>query len=413
MEKFIFSPIYIFLIGLLNSLIVPIIGELSGSFFLILLSIAGWINQIDKKDRIVRTSFKLFMALIAVQIVTDVFHDTLFIDKLKGVAIVINGMIFFFFFLVICKKNIDLIKWFVLGTVISPFLFSSSILYEEGYSYSAEDVTYFKFVIVPLITNLFAVMVLFTKRREIHKKLAIAMFSAGALCIVLGARSGGFMMLAAGGIYYYLKRKRLTIRILKRRAIRIGIIVYLCYAAIYVPLVMSGSLNAGNSSQLQKSSNPYNPIELLKFGRTDSLVPFYAFLDNPITGWGYLAMDPHHKYATLLFNLSDGENIEKAITHYDKIPGHSVLFYFACAYGFMALIIVGRLYYRSARATFYSLLCDDRYLLYRLLCLTTVTWHFLFSPMPHFKYLPAYFAFLIVSSTKATKIIKAKYGTRK
>lgn len=411
MEKFIFSPIYIFLIGLLNSLIVPIIGELSGSFFLILLSWIVWINQIDKKDRIVRTSFYLFMALIAVQLVTDIFHDTSFFDKLKGVAIVINGMIFFFFFLVVSKKNISLMKWFVLGTVISPFLFPNSI-YEDGYSYSAEDVTYFKFVIVPLITNLFAIMVLFTKRRDIHKKLAIAMFFIGALCIALGARSGGFMMLAAGGIYYYLKRKRLTIGILKRRAIRIGIIAYLCYAAIYVPLVMSGSLKAGNTSQLQKSSNPYNPIEILKFGRTDSLVPFYAFLDNPITGWGYLAMDPHHKYATLLFDLADGDNIEGTITHYDKIPGHSVLFYFACAYGFMALIIVGRLYYRSARATFYSLLCDDRYLLYRLLCLTTVTWHFLFSPMPHFKYLPAYFAFLIVSSMKATKEIKAKYGTR-
>ncbi len=52
-------------------------------------------------------------------------------------------------------------------------------------------------------------------------------------------------------------------------------------------MVMTGNIKAGNTEQLLKSSNPYNPIEILKMGRTDSLIPFYAFMDSPLVGWGY------------------------------------------------------------------------------------------------------------------------------
>ena len=116
----------------------------------------------------------------------------------------------------------------------------------------------------------------------------------------------------------------------------------------------------------------------------------------------------------MLFNMSGGDDkhYEKIINHYKRIPGHSILFYFACAFGVGALICVFLLWYKSAKYTFYSLICNDRYQLYRIFCLMNITWHLLFSPIPHFKYLPAYMAFLIISSRSALRI-KKRYNVKK
>lgn len=408
MNHYIYSPIFIFLVGALSSLIVPFVGELSGAFFLILLSAPLWLSKIELRNDIIRSSLKIFIILLLTQIITDVFHDNLFVDKLRGVAIVINGMFFFFFFFVVYSQKLDLVKWYVFGSVISPFLFPSSFSESLEATYSEENVTYFKFVLVPFITNVITLLMLFTKSPRKHLWLALSMIVTGFIFIILGARSGGLILLSAGFLFYYIKRKKLSLRKLKRQLLLVTLTMYLFYVLLYVPLVVSGSLKSGNTKQLLKSANPYNPIEMLKIGRTDSLVPFYAFLDNPITGWGYLALDPGQKYAKLLFEMKEGDNFERVANHYFRIPGHSVIFYFACAYGFIALICVWLLYYRSVRLTFYSFLCSDRYLLYRMICLTTVTWHLFFSPSPHFKYLPSFFAYLMVSSMAAIKAERNK-----
>lgn len=224
----------------------------------------------------------------------------------------------------------------------------------------------------------------------------------------MGARSGGLTLFIAGGIYIYISNNKIRIPQLKKRLLTIFTCILLLYECVYVPMVMTGNIKAGNTEQLLKSSNPYNPIEILKMGRTDSLIPFYAFMDSPLVGWGYMATDVDHKYAKMLFNMRGGDDkhYEKIINHYKNIPGHSVLFYFACAFGIGALICIFLLWYKSAKYTFYSLMCNDRYQLYRIFCLMNITWHLLFSPLPHFKYLPAYMAFLIISSRSALRIKK-------
>ena len=386
MNHYIYSPVFIFLVGALSSLTVPFVGELSGTFFLIFLSAPLWVSKIELRNDIIRSSLKIFIILLLTQIITDVFHDNLFVDKLRGVAVVINGMFFFFFFFVVYSQKLDLVKWYILGSIISPFLFPSDFSESLEATYSEENVTYFKFVFVPFITNVITLLMLFTKNPRKHLWLALSMIATGFIFIILGARSGGLILLSAGFLFYYIKRKKLSLRKLKRQLLVVTLITYLFYVLLYVPLVVSGSLKAGNTKQLLKSANPYNPI----------------------TGWGYLALDPGQKYAKLLFEMGEGDNFERVANHYFRIPGHSVIFYFACAYGFMALICVWLLYYRSVRLTFYSFLCSDRYLLYRMICLTTVTWHLFFSPLPHFKYLPSFFAYLMVSSMVAIKAERNK-----
>ncbi|MDB0799239.1 hypothetical protein PL586_19310 [Phocaeicola vulgatus] len=409
MNKFIFSPIFALILGLANNLIVPFVGEVTGSFILIVLTMPFWLSQIDQNDKIVKWALKLFLCLLLVQFITELFHDrNMILDKIKGIAVTITGIVHFFFFYTIYSKDIKTIQWYVLGLILSPYLFPSEFQQNLDSGYSEENVTYFKFFVVPAITNCLMLLTLFIKKQHWHKIIALAMTYLGALFIIMGARSGGLTLFIAGGIYIYISNNKIRIPQLKKRLLTIFTCILLLYECVYVPMVMTGNIKAGNTEQLLKSSNPYNPIEILKMGRTDSLVPFYAFMDSPLVGWGYWATDVGHKYAKMLFNMSGGDDkhYEKIINHYKRIPGHSVLFYFACAFGVGALICVFLLWYKSAKYTFYSLMCNDRYQLYRIFCLMNITWHLLFSPLPHFKYLPAYMAFLIISSRSALRIKK-------
>lgn len=409
MNKFIYSPIFVLILGLANNLIVPFVGELTGSFVLIMLTIPFWLSQVDENDKIVKWALKVFLCLLLVQITTELFHDrNTILDKYKGVAVTITGMIHFFYFYTMYSKDIKNIQWYILGLTLSQYLFPSAFQQSLNNEYSEENVTYFKFIVVPTITNSLMLLALFIKKQNWHKTIALAMTYLGALFIVMGARSGGLTLFVAGGIYIYLSNSKIRIPQLKERLLTISVCALLMYECVYVPMVMTGNIKAGNTEQLLKSSNPYNPIEILKMGRTDSLIPFYAFMDSPLIGWGYMAKDVRHKYAKMLFNMGNGDkkHYEKAINHYKFIPGHSVLFYFACAFGIGTLICVFLLWYKSAQYTFYSLMCNDRYQLYRIFCLMNITWHLLFSPVPHFKYLPAYMAFLIISSRCALKMKK-------
>ena len=166
--------------------------------------------------------------------------------------------------------------------------------------------------------------------------------------------------------------------------------------------VLNGTIYGGNTGQLKKVDNPYNPINLLMIGRTDAIIPFIAFGDKPITGWGYNTSDPHLYYRTLMMRMaSDDEKkqLRLGIGHYYTIPGHSVWGYYACSYGVIAFILILLLIAKVWRCVYISLRRKDKYLLYRSYLIFMFTWNILFSPMAHFKTLPMYVAIMLVLST--------------
>ena len=257
MNKFTFSPIFIFILGFTNNLIVPLVGELTGSFVLIILTMPFWLSQVDKNDKIVKWALKIFLCLLLVQFITELFHDrNMILDKVKGIAVTITGMVHFFYFYTIYSKNIKTIQWYVVGLVLSPYLFPSEFQQSMNREYSEENVTYFKFFVVPAITNCLMILTLFIKKQNWHKTIALAMAYLGALFIIMGARSGGLTLFIAGGIYIYLSNGKIRISQLKERLLTISVCVLLLYECIYVPMVMAGSIKAGNTEQLLKSPNP-------------------------------------------------------------------------------------------------------------------------------------------------------------
>lgn len=74
----------------------------------------------------------------------------------------------------------------------------------------------------------------------------------GALFIVMGARSGGLTLFIAGGIYIYVSNNKIQITQLKKRLLTIFVCTLLLYECVYIPMVMTGNIKAGNTEQLLK-----------------------------------------------------------------------------------------------------------------------------------------------------------------
>lgn len=106
MNKYIFSPIFALILGLANNLIVPFVGEVTGSFILIILTMPFWLSQIDQNDKIVKWALKLFLCLLLIQFITELFHDrNMILDKVKGIAVTITGMVHFSFSIPFIQKH--------------------------------------------------------------------------------------------------------------------------------------------------------------------------------------------------------------------------------------------------------------------------------------------------------------------
>lgn len=402
MEKIFYSPLFALIVGLGFSMVVPLVGELSGSFILMVLTLPLWIKHLSFKDKIIKKTFYIFISLLLIQIATEIFNDyNLFIGKIRGIALTVTGMTSFFFAYAYFRNHMTLFKWYMIGIALSPFIFTNEFFNSLDTTYSEEDVTYFKFYIAPLISNCVLILTLFSKKLIYIRQIAILNIFLGLMMIVLGARSSGLTTLIPSIIYLYTSRKRISLSKVKKSLIACGIAFYLAYTMVYVPMILSGTIKAGNNTQLLRSHNPYSPIEMLKMGRTDSLTPFFAFLDRPLTGWGYLAKDPNFKYTTMNFELAerDPQKIEYVITHaHGYIPGHSIIFYFACSYGIGGLICMFLLWYQPTKILFRSLTRNDRYKMARLMLWVLYSWHWFFSPCGHLKYIPGFFAIIIATS---------------
>lgn len=156
------------------------------------------------------------------------------------------------------------------------------------------------------------------------------------------------------------------------------------YALVYVPNVLNGNISGGNSTQLLKAKDPYNPLYLLMVGRSDAVTPFIAFFDKPILGWGYNTKDPDNKYhrinASFQQNKFDIERVKS-----DNIPGHSIWGFYSCSYGILAFIIFILLMKFVIRLYSQILKHPDNMAIYASYLLFVLLWSLLFNPMPTFK----------------------------
>lgn len=379
-------------------MIINIGGEVSPSFLCIFATFFFWQKYLDfKKDKILKKFLCLFGIILVIQIIWIPFAETDVFTQIKGISVTISGLLFFMYYYMVYRCNPNVVKWAVLGTFLSSFVFINVLAEVAGGEFGL-----WKFQIMPRIVTFAILIYLWTiNNKHIRKSAPFLLIFVGGLGLVTGARSCGLVPFMAGAIGLLVQRERINVRNLKKYAIAGGVTLYTAYALLYVPNVLNGNITGGNTEQLKEVKNAYNPIALLLMGRTDSVVPFMAFLDNPFTGWGYFAIDPNFKYHLLKNKLKTGDSedgYEQKAGFTYQIPGHSVWGYYSCSYGIIVFIALFMMLRNTWGFVYRSLVCRDKYLLYRIYALLGLTWNFLFSPMAHFKTLPSSMAVVIALS---------------
>ena len=396
----------IFLLAFFSPMIINIGGEISPSFLFILFSFPFWKKYLPtKNDRNFWYIIHLFEILLCVQILWIPFSDTDLINQIKGILVVISGMLFFMYYYIVYIHNQEPLKWAVLGTFISSFVFIDVLVEMEG-----SDFGMWKFQIMPRLVSLCALINLWGANNAKIQHLSPLLFIfIGGLGVATGARSTGLTPFIAGLLMYVLQfRKNIKVKQIKKYIFSIFLLGYAFFAVVYVPNVMNGNINAGNSEQIKELENPYNPLNLLMLGRSTSIVPFLAFLDKPLTGWGYMAQDPNGYYRFLAHKLMTPDEVLASLSSEKAtIPRHSGWGDLSCSYGIIGFLSIFLILKRCFSILFKSFVVRDKYLLYRIFIALSFLWNILFSPLSHFKYETMYIA--IIMAISLIELKKYKY----
>lgn len=176
--------------------------------------------------------------------------------------------------------------------------------------------------------------------------------------------------------------------------------MYGAYLA-YVQYTLSFNPDGHNGKQLQRTENPYNPLDLLLQGRSEWLVIPAAIAENPLFGWGSWAEDKSSYFSILRAQRLDEEISSSVIKNY--IPAHSLigsawvwsgLLGFAAMLWFLRIIWTISLRLPGSRS---PLLPAVIFLLFLLF------WHYFFSPPMHVRIsFPITLAALIALTRGAT-----------
>lgn len=391
----------VFILSLFSPMIINIGGEVSPSFLFIGITFPIWIKYLKFNNKsIFKYIVHLFILLIIVQCIWAIFTNTTAIEQIKGILIIVSGLLHFMYYYMVYKHNREVIKWSVLGTFISSFIFINVLAEIAGGEFGL-----WKFQIMPrLVTACLLIYLWGNKNRIVLKYAPLLFLFIGCVGLATGARSSGLVPFLAGGITLLLQKKSSTPTQIKKYLLLGTGILYLAYACIYVPNVMNGNITAGNTEQLKRLNNPYNPLNLLMLGRADSIIPFIAFLDKPLTGWGYHIKDPNHKYNQMQEKMVSNNSdtiINPHSEYYDYIPGHSGWGYIACSYGILGFLIIFFILKKTLSILFHSFIAQDRYLLLRINIAIGFLWNLLFSPIAHLKTSPINLAIIIIFSLYA------------
>lgn len=400
-QSLFYSKYLVFILSFFSPMIINVGGEVSPSFLFIGATFPLWTKFLKfSKRSVFKYIVNLFILLIAVQCIWALFTDTTAIEQIKGILIVISGLLHFMYYYMVYIYNPKSIKWAVLGTFLSSFVFINVLVEIAGGEFGL-----WKFQIMPrLVTACLLIYLWGIKNRIVLKYAPLLFLFIGCVGLATGARSSGLVPFLAGGITLLLQKKSSTPTQIKKYLLLGTGILYLAYACIYVPNVMNGNITAGNTEQLKRLNNPYNPLNLLMLGRADSIIPFMAFLDKPLTGWGYHIKDPNHKYNRMQEKMmtSNSDTIINPNTeYYDYIPGHSGWGYIACSYGILGFLIIFFILKKALSLLFQSFIVRDKYLLLRIHVTIVFLWNLLFSPIAHLKTSPTDIAIIIVFSIYA------------
>jgi O-antigen ligase len=224
--------------------------------------------------------------------------------------------------------------------------------------------------------------------------------------MIMDARSNGLIFIISSFILYLktTKIKFTRARILSFSLASI-IILYTGYV-FYVNQVLNNNLGGTNArTQLSLASNPYNPFELLYYGRSQVFISLEAISERPILGYGSWAKDRTGEFARFSAQLS---NINYIPNDRYWIPSHSLIlttWLYSGIIGFLALVY---LLFNLMKQAFITLKNREMNTLTPILTILTIDmiWNMFFSPFGLLRTSFPIFAALVIVSYRQYQLKK-------
>ncbi|MCL2596417.1 MAG: hypothetical protein FWD66_01895 [Paludibacter sp.] len=351
----------------------------------------------------------LYLGLLVSQIISEILVENVLNNALKGIAVTVVSYLHFMFLFKYFAKDRKLILFALVGLTIRQLVFGSGMDVETA---SAEEVlagegaVFLKFYLAGIIVPLLLIIsALFLKKRGI---IYIIIVASGLVFVVLGARSAGLVLVITGIIsYFVLKGEKINRKQLITTLVITAILGYGLYV-VYVNQVLEGKITAGNNEQIASLKNPYNPVNLIIFGRTGFFVGWQAFMDSPLIGNGAWSIDVSGKYMSM-YAYFKGDSSGVLADKNRMIPSHSVLVGAGMNNGVFAFVFMFSILFFFIKTGFKALDKKDPYVAAVVYSILFILWNGLFSPLPHFKNtLPLYFVIILASyiANQRTKILK-------
>jgi hypothetical protein len=392
-------------------------GQLGGNEILALadsLSIKKW-KGLYRDVPVMKKINLAYLVFLFAQIVSDIVNHSTPENYIRGWANIAMAIIVTNFLARILYKSPNLIIIYLMGEIIRLILFG-----QETEGVSLADMGFLKFRLLPILNGVVLVLAWYLLRRSRNNRtFAIVLFFLyGLFCIAFDARSNGIMWVLTGIVFLAIKKVGgITLKKLVPYLL-VFVLVFQGMYVFYVSGVLAGDIGGAHSKeQFDRISNPYNPVNLLLAGRSETFVAMIAIRDKPVFGHGSWAPDKDGKYTYIMYQMHDEE--DKFLSRLESsngqliIPSHSVLMgawtsagilgFVSLAYIFFLVIKIFAKLIKSKNLRNSSVLPILIYFFFNLI------WTFLFSPLPHIKQiLPIIISFGIVLGQKVTLIKPTK-----
>jgi hypothetical protein len=371
------SKLSVLLYALTSGFYINLVGRLVFSELIALVSFPFTkFSFLFKKFKNLRFITKGFLFLFIAQIISDIVNESIPNDYLRGLSVILFSYISIIYLLKNITKNSEVIILYFIVMFFMRLLFGEQ---ELDIGIISESSNFFKQRFVGFLNLGFMIFSYYSYKKNKQKTVLLFFFMYSILCFVLDARSNGLIFLIATVILYI---KNSNINFKKSNIILLSLlftmILYIGYV-FYINKVLSNEIGGSNSkTQIAKMNNPYNPFELLYYGRLETVIAMSAISEKPFIGYGSWAVDKDGKYARLTELLADSKvPIEKSF-----IPSHSVLlgaWLYAGLLGFVAMFSM----FRRLFIIYFKILKSKKtyYILPVLTVLTVdMMWASVFSP---------------------------------
>lgn len=361
------------------------------------------IRKLVKKYEGLKIVLSALAVLLVALILSDIINKSASSDFLRGWSVIIFAMISTIFFVHHLSRNPNSVIYYLFALFMVRMIFGEG---ELELSQWVQNTNYFKVRFVGFLNP--AIMIigyyLYKKDRTLLVNILFVLY--GIVCMIMDARSNGLIFIISSFILYLktTKIKFTRARILSFSLASI-IILYTGYV-FYVNQVLNNNLGGTNArTQLSLASNPYNPFELLYYGRSQVFISLEAISERPILGYGSWAKDRTGEFARFSAQLS---NINYIPNDRYWIPSHSLIlttWLYSGIIGFLALVY---LLFNLMKQAFITLKNREMNTLTPILTILTIDmiWNMFFSPFGLLRTSFPIFAALVIVSYRQYQLKK-------